>query len=135
MEGLDKMAKSVKSAVTVLPYTAAANIEQIIAEHQGTAPDFTLPEGWDDAMVEAHILSCETIEMDKKLAEEGLAMFHLPSETRETPENLIVPAGLLGAKERWFIKKNLKAVTKADDGNGFWIIASKRQLKDRGLSV
>lgn len=98
-----------------------------------TLAQFALPEGWDDAMVEAHINECEYQEGMKVLNEKGLAQVTLPKETRETAENYIVPAGPLG-KERWFIKKNLAAHGKGEDGL-FSIIASKRQLKDRGITL
>jgi hypothetical protein len=59
--------------------------------------------------------------------------FTLPKGTNDRPANLIVPAGLMGSKERWFIKANLIGFTKAKDGT-FTVTASERQAKERGIT-
>jgi hypothetical protein len=57
----------------------------------------------------------------------------LPKEARERPENFIVPAGLMGKQERWFIKKNLVSFKSATKTTPATLVMSQRQAKERGL--
>lgn len=128
-----------KNAKNTAAKNQIANIDQdgnqdvaFTAEFMGCTVD-QVPEGWTSEMVEAYIGEAEYQDNLHQLKAKGLAMVTLPKETRETAENYIVPAGLLGTKERWFIKKNLEMHSKA--GDSIVIVATVRQLKDRGISL
>ena len=59
----------------------------------------------------------------------------LPKGTKNAPQNFIVPAGLMGKKERWFIKANLISHKAGSAEGTFDVILSERGAKERGLDV
>lgn len=104
--------------------TAIALIETpVIVAYEPTQEEITLGEEMAAAA-----------EYQEFLNSNGLAEHILPATSRVTAENIIVPAGEIGSKERWFIKKNLVSFDVRAD-KSILIVATKRQLKDRGISL
>jgi len=121
MEGLTKMAKHANTVSTELAIIPA--MATTILPYEPTEEEMILGQEMADSLEKAEFLHAN-----------GLAEYTLPATTRVTNENLIVPAGEIGSKERWFIKKNLVSYT-VTAAKTVVIVATKRQLKDRGISL
>lgn len=95
------------------------------------------------SVIQAYVPTAEEVALGEQMAASveyqiyldslHAAEITLPPSTKVTNENYIVPAGEMG-KERWFIKKNLISHTVNADKT-VTIVATKRQLKDRGLTL